>query len=132
LAEQFKLRQEIFLAEIELTPLLKGMENHMAERRFKAWPRFPAVERDFSLVITDATSYGALEGAVRRLSIPEIMDIQPVDLFRGASVGEGRYSLLLRVIFQSEQATLTDGQLSEFSARIVAALEQAGARLRAQ
>lgn len=132
MAEQFKLKQEVFLAEIELTPLLKAMEDHMAGRRFKAWPRFPAVERDFSLVIADATSYGTLEGAVRALSIPEVIDIEPVDLFRGASVGEGRYSLLLRVTFQSEQATLTDGQLSEFSARIVGALEQAGARLRGQ
>jgi phenylalanyl-tRNA synthetase beta chain len=130
MAEQFKLRQDVFLAEIRLTPLLEAIENHLATRRFKSWPRFPAVERDFSLMLSDTIPYGALADAVRSLGITEITRVEPVDLFRGAGVGEGRYSLLLRVTFQSEQATLTESQLSEFSARIVAGLEGAGATLR--
>jgi phenylalanyl-tRNA synthetase beta chain len=132
LAGQFKVRQEIFLAEINLTPLLEAIERHLAARRFTSWPRFPAVERDFSLILSDATPYGVLADAVRSLGIGEITRIAPVDLFRGAGVGEGRYSLLLRVTFQSQQATLTESQLSEFSVRIVAALEHAGAILRAR
>jgi len=47
-------------------------------------------------------------------------------------VPEGKYSLLVRITFQSREATLTDAQLTDFSARIVAALEQnLGAQLRA-
>jgi len=130
MAEEFKLRQEIFLAEIDLTPLLNAMDGNLAARRFTAWPRFPAVERDFSLILPDATSYGALADAVHSLGIVEVRHMEPVDLFRGPSVGEGRYSLLLRVIFQSEKATLTDAQLSEFSTHIIGALEHAGATLR--
>jgi phenylalanyl-tRNA synthetase beta subunit len=39
---------------------------------------------------------------------------------------------MIRVVFQSLQGTLTDSQLSEFSSRIVTALEQKlGATLRA-
>jgi phenylalanyl-tRNA synthetase beta chain len=129
-AEEFKLRQEIFLAEIDLTPLLNAMDGNLAARRFTAWPRFPAVERDFSLILSDATSYGAIADAVRSLGIAEVRHVRPVDLFRGPSVGERRYSLLLRVTFQSEKATLTDAQLSEFSTSIIGALEQVGATLR--
>jgi phenylalanyl-tRNA synthetase beta chain len=132
IAEQFKLRPEVFLAEITLTPLLEAIENHLTARRFTSWPRFPAVERDFSLILSDTTPYGALADAVLSLGIAEITRTEPVDLFRGASVGPGRYSLLLRVTFQSERATLTDTQLSEFSTRIIAALDQVGATLRAR
>jgi phenylalanyl-tRNA synthetase beta chain len=132
LAEQLKLRHEVFLGETDLTPLLEAIENNLTARRFASWPRFPAVERDFSLNLSDATPYGALADAVRSLGIAEITRIEPVDLFRGAGVGDGRYSLLLRITFQSERATLTDAQLSEFSTRIIAALEQAGATLRAR
>jgi phenylalanyl-tRNA synthetase beta subunit len=47
-------------------------------------------------------------------------------------VPAGKYSLLVRVTFQSREATLTDAQITEFSGGIVAALEkQVGAQLRA-
>jgi len=47
-------------------------------------------------------------------------------------VPAGKYSLLVRVTFQSGEATLTDAQSADFSAKIVAALEKnLGAQLRA-
>jgi phenylalanyl-tRNA synthetase beta subunit len=57
--------------------------------------------------------------------------VQAVDLFRGKGVPDGQYSLLIRVTFQSYDATLTDAQMAEASARIVRALESLGAKLRA-
>jgi len=50
--------------------------------------------------------------------------VDAVDLFRGKNVPAGKFSLLVRVIFESRQATLTEAQLTEFSSRILAALEQ--------
>src|SRR5579863_1270514 len=50
-ADQLKLRQEIFLAELRLDSLLEGIEAARAAVRFEPLPRFPAVERDFSLVL---------------------------------------------------------------------------------
>jgi phenylalanyl-tRNA synthetase beta subunit len=53
-------------------------------------------------------------------------------LFRGKNVPAGKYSLMVRVTFQSREATLTDAQIADYSARIVAALEsKLGATLRA-
>jgi phenylalanyl-tRNA synthetase beta chain len=52
-------------------------------------------------------------------------------LFRGKNVRAGKYSLMVRVILQSREATLTDAQIAAFSARIVAAVkEKLGAQLR--
>jgi phenylalanyl-tRNA synthetase beta chain len=73
-----------------------------------------------------------VENAILELRIPELTRIEAVDLFRGKNVPAGKYSLLVRVTFQSQQATLTDAQLADFSARIVTALEKSlGATLRA-
>src|SRR5208282_1218872 len=47
-AEKFKLRQEIFLAEIHLEPLYTQIRAAKESRRYEPLPRFPAVERDFS------------------------------------------------------------------------------------
>jgi phenylalanyl-tRNA synthetase beta chain len=132
IAEQLKLRQDVYVAELELDPLLTGIESARAALRFVPWPRYPAVERDFSLVLADGVTFAQVEQTIRALGIAEIQSIQPADLFRGGQIPTGKYSLMIRVVFQSLQGTLTDSQLSEFSSRIVTALEQKlGATLRA-
>jgi phenylalanyl-tRNA synthetase beta subunit len=47
-------------------------------------------------------------------------------------VPAGKYSLLVRVIFESRESTFSEAQINDFSARIVAALgKNLGASLRA-
>ena len=132
IAEQFKLRQDVFLAELRLGPLLEGIESASAKLRFSPLPRFPAVERDFSLVLADGVSFAKLTETIHALGIQEIQRVEAADLFREGKVPAGKFSLMIRVTFQSAQATLTDPQLADFSSRIVSALEQRlGATLRA-
>jgi phenylalanyl-tRNA synthetase beta chain len=132
IAEQLKLRQNVFVAELALEPLLKGVEDASAAKRFAPLPRYPAVERDFSLVLDDGTSFDDVSETIEQLGILELHSIEAADLFRGGQVPQGKFSLMIRVTFQSSQATFTDAQLNGFSARIVAALEKnLGATLRA-
>ena len=131
-AEQLKLRQEIFLAELQLQPLYAAIRAAKESRKYGAVPRFPGVERDFSLLLSDGTHFSDVVAAIRSLNIQEIASIEAIDLFRGKNVPAGKYSLLVRVTFQSREATLTEAQLADFSARIVGVLQkQLGAQLRA-
>lgn len=132
IAPTFKLRQDVYLAELELEPLLEAISLHKASLRYEPLPRFPAVERDFSLILPESARFAQVEDAVRALAIPELRRIEAADLFRGGQIPPGKYSLLLRVAFQSEQATLTESELTDFSKRIASALnEKLGAALRA-
>ena len=131
-AEKFKLRQDIFLAEIQLDPLYTQIRAAKEARRYEPLPRFPAVERDFSLLLADGTPFSDVVKTIRSLNISEVTSIEAADLFRGKNVPAGKYSLLVRVTFQSRGATLTDAQTSDFSGKIISALEkQLGAQLRA-
>src|ERR1700730_17081503 len=131
-AERFKLRQDAFVAELKLDPLCAGYRAARAALRYRPFSRFPAVERDFSLILADGTSFASVVETIRGLGIVEVTSINAVDLFRGKNVPEGKFSLLVRVTFESQQSTLTEAQLTYFSSRIVAALEQKlGASLRA-
>jgi len=131
-ADKFKLRQDIFLAEIHLDPLYTAISAAREARRYEPLPRFPAVERDFSLLLADGTPFSDVVKTIRSLNITEIASIEAADLFRGKNVPAGKYSLLVRVTFQSREATLTDAQISDFSAKIISALEKnLGAQLRA-
>jgi phenylalanyl-tRNA synthetase beta chain len=131
-AERQKLRQDVFLGELRLDPMYAAIAALKDARRYQPLPRFPAVERDFSLLLADGTHFSDVSDAIRSLNIPEIASVEATDLFRGKNVPAGKYSLLVRVTFQSRESTLTDAQTSDFSVRIVAILErQLGAQLRA-
>jgi phenylalanyl-tRNA synthetase beta chain len=122
-ADQLKLRQDVFLAEIELGPvycMYYGVKN---SRRYEPLPRFPAVERDFSLFLDDGKTFAEVAKTIEVLKIAELTSIEAVDLYRGKNVPAGKYSLLVRVNFQSHEATLTEPQLNDFSQRIIAALQ---------
>ncbi len=131
-ADKLKFRQDVYLAEIALGPLYcmyYGVKNN---RRYEPLPRFPGVERDFSLFLADGVTFAEVTKTIESLHIPEITQIEAADLFRGKNVPAGKYSLLVRVTFQSRESTFTDAQISDFSSRIVAELEKnLGASLRA-
>jgi phenylalanyl-tRNA synthetase beta chain len=123
-AEKFKLRQDVFLAEIHLDPIYAAISAAKESRRYEPLPRFPSVERDFSLLLADGTPFSDVVKTIHALNIPEITSIEAADLFRGKNVPTGKYSLLVRVTFQSREATLTDAQTTDFSAKIISALEK--------
>src|SRR5438552_3103866 len=132
IADLLKLRQGVFLAEIELAPLYSAMQSAKTAQRYVPLPRFPSVQRDFSLLLAEGISFAQISQSIRSLNIQEITSIEAVDLFRGKNVPAGKYSLLVRVTFQSREATLTDAQINHFEDKIISILKhRQGAKLRA-
>jgi phenylalanyl-tRNA synthetase beta chain len=129
LAAQFKLRQSAFLAELDLAALYAA---GLRPRRYQPLSRFPAVARDFSLLLAQEVSFGDVRAAIEGLDLPHLVSVSAVDRFRGGSIPTGHYSLLVRVVFQSAEQTLTEEEIRDHSERIVAKLEsKLGATLRA-
>lgn len=131
IAERLKLRQDVFLAELNLGPFYCSCYGVKNSRRYQPIPRFPAVERDFSLLLSDATRFSDVAKTISSLNILEIASIEAADLFRGKNVPAGKYSLLVKISLQSREATLTDAQINDISSCIVSTLKkQLGAQLR--
>ncbi len=131
ISDRLKVRQDAFLAELDLDPLYEAMQAAMASRHYEPLPRFPSVERDFSLLLADGIPFSEIADSIRSLHVAEINSIQAVDLFRGKNVPAGKYSLLVRVTFQSREGTLTDAQINHFAGKIISILEHRhGAQLR--
>jgi phenylalanyl-tRNA synthetase beta chain len=130
-AERLKVRQDVFLAELRLESFYRGYSTAKQARRYEPLPRFPAVGRDFSLLLPEGTHFADVAGVICSLGIRELASVEAADLFRGKNVPARKYSLLVRVRFQSHEATLTDAQIGEHTAKIVAALASGlGAQLR--
>ncbi len=128
LASVRKLRQDVFLAEIDLEQLYKiGLR----PVRFEPLPKYPAVERDFSFVFADEVTFEQIHRAVDNTAIPDLRESRPVEIFRGGSIPSGKYSVLLRAKFQSAERTLREDEVTHWSARIVSALTALGGVQRA-
>ena len=83
LAREYKLRQAVWVAEIDFERLL---DFPLRSRKFQPISKFPAVERDFSLVLPDDLPYARLSSAIAGLALEEIRGFRPVDRFRGGAI----------------------------------------------
>jgi phenylalanyl-tRNA synthetase beta chain len=98
---------------------------------FRPFSRFPAVERDLSLLVDLGQSYEALERAMRSSLPPEaLVDLRCVDVFRHKSLPERRQAWLMRMRFQADR-TLVGEEIDGWVAAALAAAEGLGASLRA-
>jgi phenylalanyl-tRNA synthetase beta chain len=122
-----KMRQEVYVAEVQLDRLYR---HGLRQARYQPVPRYPAVERDFSFVFGEAVTFDRMHAAVDALKVRELRDFQPVETFHGASIGAGKYSLLLRATFQSAERTLRDDEVAQWSSQVIKALEALGGKLR--
>jgi phenylalanyl-tRNA synthetase beta chain len=118
-----KLREAVFLAEIDVETLYRL---RLRQVRFEPLGKYPVVERDFSFIFADVVVFGTMEKAVADLRLSELREFGPVEIFRGASIGAGKYSILLRAKFESRERTLRDDEVAEWSARVVQALAGLG------
>jgi phenylalanyl-tRNA synthetase beta chain len=115
-------------AELDFGALL---ELKGAPVRIKPIPRFPAIERDLSIVVGEETPWADIVRAVRSSAPGELEDIEFVDVYRGKGIATGKKSLTLSLRFRDEDGTLTHGAVDGYQAAILRSLHAAaGAELR--
>ena len=127
-AARRKLRQPIYLAELKLSTLL---ELPLKQTTAKELSRFQAVDRDFSFTFAEGTAWKTIEAAVRSLEIAELQSLTVGEVFRDAKKMPGHFSMLIRIVFQSLDRTLVEGELAAWSASIIQSLLALGGILRA-
>jgi phenylalanyl-tRNA synthetase beta chain len=99
--------------------------------QFSPLPRFPATTRDLSVVVADGVAAGEVESAVREAAGDLAESVALFDRFVGGSVPAGHSSLALHVVYRATDRTLTDPQVDDRHAAVVAAVEERfGATLR--
>ena len=123
-----KLRQDVFLAEIDLEQLY---DVGLRTVKFTPLGKYPLVERDFSFIFNDEVTFEQIQKAVQRVGIIELRELRPVEIFRGGSIPSGKHSILLRIRFQSNERTLREDEIAQWSAKIVDGLSRLGGVQRA-
>jgi phenylalanyl-tRNA synthetase beta chain len=128
LEEDLKLRQPVYVAEVDFDALARHLGQPVAARPL---PRHPAVERDLSVVVSPDVPYAAIRDGIAGLTIPELAGLELIDVYEGAGIPQGKVGLTLRLTFQDRLRTLTVDQVQTFSDNVVTFLRDSfGAELR--
>jgi phenylalanyl-tRNA synthetase beta chain len=80
------------------------------------------VRQDLAVVVGDDVPAADVLAVVRARAGELLEDLRVFDVFRGAQLGEGRVSLAVHLTFRAADRTLTDDEVRERVAAVVAAL----------
>lgn len=80
---------------------------------YESFSRYPPAQRELSLVMDEAVSYAELKEFVFTHGGSQLRELELLDIYRAAELGERKKSLSLRLIWQSESGTLTDEQINQ-------------------
>ena len=83
------------------------------------------LSRDFAFVVDENVAAETLLKAVRGAEKKLIADVSLFDVYQGKGVPDGKKSLAVEVTLQPREKTLTDEEIEQVSARIVAQVEKA-------
>jgi phenylalanyl-tRNA synthetase beta chain len=124
-----ELPEDVFVAEVGLSPLL---ERPVPAMRVEPLDRFPAVERDLSLLCDAGTSAQAVEALVRASAGPRVRTVGVVDRYDRPPVPAGKVGLGLRLRFQDRTRTLSGDEVQAWVEAAVGALRAAGVEVRSE
>lgn len=98
--------------------------------RYHRISRYPSSDLDLAFEVDESVAAVVVERSIREAAGELLVDLALFDVFRGGSMAEGHRSLAFRLRLQSNDHTLTDGELTETRERVVAAVTALGAVLR--
>lgn len=127
-AQEFKFRQPVYVAELDLTTSL-GMP--VVPARYAPLPRYPSVVRDVSVLVARRVTVAEMIDALNAETAPEWKGAQWVDTYEGKGVPEGQRSVTLRLSYQADDRTLRDEEVEQMHAGLLERLKAGfGAELR--
>ena len=122
------LRDAVTIAELDFLTVCEAVET---TRRFRELPRFPAIERDLNFLLDLHVSWDELETVVRDNAGPLLDTISFGGQYCGQQIPDDKKSYVVTIGYRSDSRTLTNDELEETQARVVAECEsQLGASLR--
>ena len=118
--ENYGIECPVYGAEIEFD---KVKDIAKAEQIFKPLPKFPAMTRDFAMVVEEAVRVGDLEKEIKAVAGGLLEDAKLFDVYRGAPMLPGTKSVAFSLVYRAADRTLTENEVNEINAKVLAQLK---------
>ena len=119
IAESYGIDRTVYAVELEFKRISQLVDT---EKKYEPLPKYPAMVRDFALVVTEATKAGDLEKTIRNTAGGLLESVKLFDVYRGVPVPPGCKSLAFSLTYRSKDRTLTDAEVNDINTKVLAAL----------
>lgn len=128
-ANRFGIKQPVYFVEVNWQ---KALEHSLQQRKkITPLPKFPAVQRDLSMVVNRTLSWAQIEVAVQKIGLENLQGIKLFDIFESDKLGTDKRSMAINLTFQHPDKTLTDAEIEGWMQQVIGALTtQCGAEIR--
>jgi phenylalanyl-tRNA synthetase beta chain len=114
--KHFDIEQEVLYADFNWDALLEVTKARKTS--FSAIPKYPAVRRDFALLLNNNVSYEEIEQIALKTEKKLLKEIDLFDVYQGSNLPEGKKSYAVSFKFQDENKTLTDKQVDKMMKKL--------------
>lgn len=123
------INTEVYFAELIWDALMKEIKKHAIT--YSEISKFPAVERDFALLLDKKVLFEEIENIAYKADRKLLKKVSLFDVYEGKNLPEGKKSYAVKFILQDDEKTLNDKQIDAIMKKIQTLLEtELGAQLR--
>ncbi len=120
IAQNYKFKQPVFVAEIDLQTLLAEKQPAVL---YHPLPIYPSVVRDVSLLAKRAVSFAEIRNAIEAENFELLKKIEFVDVYEGKGVADDERSITIRLEYRSDERTLLEEEVETVHAQILQKLD---------
>lgn len=113
--QNFDIHQDVFVGELNIASLLETIPDHP---RSETISKYPAVSRDFTIIVDKAIESREILGCVQNLNEKHVEAVRLFDVFEGRPIPEGKKSISFRITYRSKSRTLEDEDVNGIHRRI--------------
>ncbi|MEY2916827.1 MAG: hypothetical protein RIS73_541, partial [Bacteroidota bacterium] len=121
-ADKLDCRQAVFFADINWDKLMQLNKNNTIS--FKEIPKFPAVQRDLSIVVDKNVAYQQIEKITFAAKLNKLKNVSLFDVFESEKLGANKKSMAVSFTFLDDEKTMTDTEIDAMMGKIIGAYEK--------
>ena len=120
IAAEYKFKQPVFVAEIDLETLLLARQQTII---YKPLAVYPSIVRDASLLIKRNVSFAEIQAAIYQLNFELCRSVGFVDVYEGRGIKDDERSITIRLNYRSSERTLLDEEVDSIHKEILQIIE---------
>ncbi len=126
--KNYDISQDVYYGELDTDYLSSLPEKEFSTKEIS---KFPPVERDIAVVVDEKVTNEELMEVIKSASGKMFYDVNLFDVYRSSSLGEGKKSMAYKIVFISEDKTLTGDEINQVMNKVLKSLQfRCGAKLR--
>lgn len=118
--ENYGIDCPVYAAELEFKEIVELSDKTVI---FKPLPKFPAMSRDFAMVVDEDVKVGDLEKQIKSSAGPLLESTRLFDVYRGTQLPKGQKSVAFSLTYRAADRTLKETEVNDINSKVLADLK---------